>query len=238
MTGSPETIHQRGRDAVLAGRALLDVPPAPGGTRWGLSLVARPDVSAAERLQALAAEAAALAGPGQWVTASPGSTHLTVTYLERTHRAIGDDDAVVRRCADVVRRLAAELPPLRWRVTGLALADRGVLALAEPVDGAADALRDRVLRELDEVGRAEAYYRSSVWWATLVHFAAPVADPVRLAAWVDARTTAPAFPAVPVTAASIDVVRYEYDGARTVPVTLAAAALTGVPEGATDGAQA
>ena len=187
VTGSPETIHQRGRDAVLAGRALLDVPPVPGGTRWGLSLVARPDAAAAERLQALAAEAAALAGPGQWVTASPGSTHLTVTYLERTHREIGADDAAVRRFADVVRRLAADVPPLRWRVTGLALADRGVLALAEPVDGAADALRDRVLRELDEVGRAEAYYRSSVWWATLVHFAAPVADPAGLAAWVDAR---------------------------------------------------
>lgn len=238
MTGSPETIHQRGRDAVLAGRALLDVPPMPGGTRWGLSLVARPDVAAAERLQALAAEAAALAGPGQWVTASPGSTHLTVTYLESSHRTIGADDAAVRRFADVVRTLAAGVPPLRWQVTGLALADRGVLALAEPVDGAADALRDRVLHELAEVGRAEAYYRSSVWWATLVHFAAPVADPAGLAAWVDARTMPSAVPALPVTADRIDVVRYEYDGARTVPVTLAAAALTGVPEGATDGAQA
>ena len=238
MTGSPDTIHQRGRDAVLAGRALLDDPPVPGGTRWGLSLVARPDIAAAERLQALAAEAAALAGPGQWVTASPGSTHLTVTYLERTHREVGADDADVRRFADVVRRLAADVPPLRWRVTGLALADRGVLALAEPVDGAADALRDRVLRELDEVGRAEAYYRSSVWWATLVHVAAPVADPAALTAWVDARTLPSAMPALPVTADSIDVVRYEYDGARTVPVTLAAARLTGVPEGATDGAQA
>jgi hypothetical protein len=235
VTGSPETIHQRGRDAVLAGRALLDVPPVPGGARWGLSLVARPDVAAADRLQALAAEAAALAGPGQWVTASPGSTHLTVTYLESSHREIEDDDAAVRRFADVVRRLAADVPPLRWRVTGLALADRGVLALAEPVDGAADALRAQVLRELEDVGRAEAFYRRSVWWATLLHFAAPVADPAGLAAWVDARTT---LPAVPVTADRIDVVRYEYDGARTVPVTLAAAALTGVPEGATDGAQA
>jgi len=235
VSGSPETIHQRGRDAVLAGRALLDVPPVPGGARWGLSLVARPDVAAAERLQALAAEAAALAGPGQWVTASPGSTHLTVTYLESSHREIGADDAAVRRFADVVRRLAADVPPLRWQVTGLALADRGVLALAEPVDGAADALRAQVLRELEDVGRAEAFYRSSVWWATLVHFAAPVADPAGLAAWVDARTS---LPPMPVTADGVDVVRYEYDGARTVPVTLAAAALTGVPEGATDGAQA
>jgi hypothetical protein len=183
----------------------------------------------------MAAEAAAPAGPGQWVTASPGSTHLTVTYLEGVHRHVAADDAVVCRLADVVRRLAAGTPPLRWRVTGLALADRGVLALAEPVDRAPDLLRGRVLRELDEVGRAEAYYRRSVWWATLLHFAAPVTDPARLAGWVDARTTVPV---VPVTADRVDVVRYEYDGARTVPVTLASAPLTGVPEGVPHGAQA
>jgi hypothetical protein len=227
VTGAPDTIHQRGRDAVLAGRALLDVPPEPGGTRWGLSLVARPDAAAAERLQALAAEAAALAGPGQWVTASPGSTHLTVTYLEGVHRDIGPDDAAVRRFADVVGRLAAGSPPLRWQVTGLALADRGVLALARPVDGAADTFRARVLQELAELGRAEGYYRRAVWWATLVHFAAPVADPTGLGRWVDARTT---IAEVPMTADSVDVVRYEFDGARTVPVTLATAPLTGVPE--------
>ena len=106
MTRSPETIHQRGRDAVLAGRAVLDVPPVPGGTRWGLSLVARPDPGAAEQLQGMAAEAVAHAGPGQWVTASPGSTHLTVTYLEGVHRDIGPDDEAVRRFADAVGRLA------------------------------------------------------------------------------------------------------------------------------------
>ena len=238
VTGSPETIHQRGRDAVLAGRALLDVPPAPGATRWGLSLVARPDVAAAERLQALAAEAQRLAGPGQWVTASPGSTHLTVTYLERTHREVGADDADVRRFADVVRRLAADVPPLRWQVTGLALADRGVLALAEPRrrrrrrapgPGAARAGRGRpgrgLLPELGLVGHPRALRRSG----------RRPAGAGRLGRRPDCGADVPGDP---VTADSVDVVRYEYDGARTVPVTLAAAALTGVPEGATDGAQA
>ena len=232
MTGTPDTIHHRGRTALLAGRALLDVPPAPVGTRWGLSLVARPDALAADRLHVLAAEAAALAGPGQWLTASPGSAHLTVTYLESVHREIDSDDAEVRRLASAVGRLAAGSPPLRWRMTGLALADRGVLALAVPVDDGPDALRACVLAELDEVGRREAYYRRSVWWATLLHFAAPVADPEALARWVDARTS---LPQIPLTAGSVDIVHYEYDGVRTLPVTLATVALTGVPGGATDG---
>jgi hypothetical protein len=235
VTGTPETIHQRGRAAVLAGLALLDVPPAPGGTRWGLSLVVRPDPEAAARLERLAVGAAAAAGPGQWVTASPGSTHLTVTYLERVHRDVGPGDPAVRRLADSVRSLVAGTAPLRWRVTGLALAERGVLALADPVDGAPDRLRERVMRELAEVGRAEAYYRSSVWWSTLLHFAAPVADPAGLAAWVDART---ALKTVPLSADRVDIVRYEFDGVRTVPVTLAEVRLTGVPQEVPRAAQA
>jgi hypothetical protein len=151
------------------------------------------------------------------------------------HRDVGPDDAAVRRLAGTVRQLADGTPPLRWRVTGLALADRGVLALAEPVDAAPDRLRERVLGELAEVGRAEAYYRRTVWWSTLLHFAAPVADPVRLAAWVDERTS---LDRVPLVADRVDVVRYEFDGARTRPVTLAVAPLTGVPQEVPRAAQA
>lgn len=234
MSGAPETIHQRGRAALLGGRELHDVPPAPGGSRWGLSLVVRPDPAAADRLGALATEAAGLAGPGQWVTGARDSSHLTVTYLERTHRAVGRGDPRVRRFVDVVRRVAAGTPTLRWHLVGLAVADRGILALAEPADPAPDAFRGAVLRELGELGAAEACYRRSVWWVTLLHFAAPVADPVGLAAWVERRRR----PLGPVQAAAGEVVRYEYDGARTVPVPLACAALTGVREEVPDGSHA
>jgi hypothetical protein len=235
VSGSPDSIHQRGRSAVLAGRALLDVPPSPGGTRWGLSLDVRLDPLAEDRLDALAAEAGAVAGPGQWLTAARGSSHLTVTYLERTWREVGTDDAEVRRFADLVRPLATRTGPLQWRVTGLALADRGVLALAEPVDDAPDRFRAALLAELDELGRAEAYYRRSVWWATVLHFAAPLADPVALVGWVDART---AFEPFIVTADRLEVVRYVYDGERTVPVPLAAVPAPGVPGEVADAAQA
>ena len=71
MSDPPDTIHRRGKQAVVAGRALLDVPPAPGGTRWGLSLDVRLDPVAEDRLDTMATEAMAVAGPGQWLTGVP-----------------------------------------------------------------------------------------------------------------------------------------------------------------------
>lgn len=235
MSGSPTTIHERGREALLAGRELPDQPPAPGGSRWGLSVVFRPDDAAAERLAVLAEQAAASAGPGHWLTGSRGSSHLTVTYLEPVHRVVEGDDPAVRTYVDLVGRVAAQTPPLRWQLSGVALADRGVLALAEPADDGPDRFRATILRELGDLGQAEASYRRSVWWSTLLHFAAPVADRAALARWADARV---AEPAGPVVGRAVDVVRYEYDGRQVRPVTLASAALTGVPEEVRDGAQA
>ncbi len=229
MTGAPDTIHQRGRAALLAGREVLDVPPAPGSTRWGLSLVVRPDQATEDRLSALTEQAAALAGPSQWSTGSRGAAHLTVTYLEATHRHIEADDPAVRRFADVVSGVAVRTPPLRWQLTGLALADRGVLVLAEPLDDAADAFRAAVLADLGDLGRREASYRRGTWWSTLVHFAAPVAHRSGLADWVEARVRTPLGQ---LTASAADIVRYEHVRDRVAPVTLVSAPLTGVPEGA------
>jgi hypothetical protein len=235
VSGPPETIHERGRRALLDGRERLDVPPEPGGTRWGLSVVVRPDDEAARQLAGLAAEAAGFAGPGQWLTGGLGTSHLTVTYLEPVHRQVGEDDPDVRRYAELVGRLTSAAPPLRWRLTGVALADRGVLALAEPLDAGPDDLRAAVISELGDLGRTEAYYRRSVWWSSLVHFAAPVADRAGLAAWADARATR-TFGVL--TARAVEVVRYAFDGERTVPVPMAHFPLTGVPGEASDGAHA
>ena len=235
MSVRPDGIHQRGRSAVLAGRERIDVPPGPGSTRWGLSLDVRLDPAAEQHLDALATEASAHAGPGQWLTGARGSSHLTVTYLERTWREVGADDEDVRRYAALMAALAAGTPPLRWRITGLALADRGVLAMAEPVDAAPGAFRAAVLGRLGGLGAEEAGYRGSTWWATLVHFAAPVADRAALVDWVDARLS---LPPVLVTAERVEVVRYAYDGVRTAPVALSAAELPGVREGAAGGAHA
>ena len=236
MSGTPDTIHQRGRDAVLAGRELLDVPPGPGSQRWGLSLDVFPDPEAEARLAALADGAAALAGPGQWLTGGAGSAHLTVTYLEREWREVGADDPEVRRHAGRLRGAAAASGPLRWEVTGLVLADRGVLALCTPLDDAPAAFRSAVLDGLGGLGAEEAGYRRAVWWSTLLHFAAPVADRAGLVDWVEARADLPQRLALRGDRAA--VVHYAFDGARTSPVELATTALPGVPEGASGAAHA
>ena len=242
MSGTPDTIHQRGRDAVLAGRELLDVPPGPGSQRWGLSVDVFPDPEAEARLAALADGAAALAGPGQWRTGGIGSAHLTVTYLERGWREVGPDDPEVRRHAGHLRRAAAACGPLRWEVTGLVLADRGVLALCAPVDDAPAAFRSAILAELGGFGTEEAGYRRAVWWSTLLHFVAPVADRAGLVDWVEARSalSGPADLPQPLVLRGdrAAVVRYAFDGQRTSPTGLATAALPGVPEGASGAAHA
>jgi hypothetical protein len=200
-----------------------------------MSVDVRLDPTSEALLDAVATEAGAVAGPGQWLTGARGSSHLTVTYLERSWREVGADDPEVARATALLRTLVASASPLQWRLTGLALADRGVLALAEPVDDAPDRFRAALLAELDELGQAEGYYRRSVWWATVLHFAAPPADPAALAAWVDART---ALAPVTITADRLEVVRYAYDGERTVPVPLAVVPAPDVPVEVTGAAQA
>ena len=62
-----------------------------------------------------------------------------------------------------------------------------------------------------------------------------MADRAALVDWVDARLS---LPPVLATAERVEVVRYAYDGVRTAPVALSAAALPGVPEGAAGGPHA
>ena len=222
MSGSPETIHERGRAALLEGRYVADTPPSTGTRRWGLSLVARPDPAAADRLDELSAQAAELAGPGHWRTGRRGTSHLTVCYLEHEHRDVPDGDARVAELAELVSDVSRTVPALSWELTGVSLADRGVLALATPVDDSAAAFRADVVKALGAQGDREATYRRSVWWATLLHFAAPVVDVEGLASWADEHHDRGLGP---LSAASVDLVRYVHDGRQMVPKTVAAVRL-------------
>jgi hypothetical protein len=220
-----EQFHARGRAALLAGEEIYDRPPSAGSPRWGLSVILRPDPGAAERLATVTSELVAVAGDAHWPTGRLGSGHLTVRGLEPYRDPVPPDDAAVRRYAGAVARTAARAARLAFAMTGLVLMPGGVLMAAEPRDSAAADLRAVLASELgaDAVFEDETY-RRGLWWSTLLHFAAPLADGAALVEWVEQRRT---LDVGLFRARSLDLVRYEYDGARTAPVALASVPLEG-----------
>jgi hypothetical protein len=213
-----DAFHERGRRAVLAREEIWEAPPDPSSPRWGLTLVLRPDDAAAHRLAMLAAQLAAVAG-GHWQTGGIGSAHLTVRVLERYREPVPPDDPLVRRYIEVAARVVRRCPSPRFSLTGLLVALGGVLAAAEPAEPSAARLRAVVTDELGDDGRfVESSYRGDLWWSTLLHFSGPLADGAALVDWVEDRRSVDLGE---FRARCLDLVRYQYDGARTAPVTLA-----------------
>lgn len=227
MTVTVDTLHARGRAALLEGREVLDVPPEDGSRRWGLSVLARPQPELADRLGGVTAELIALAGPGQWATGTPGTSHLTLYSLEPHRPGLTPADPAVARYAEAVRRAAATSPPAEFAVSGLGLTPGGVIAACEPRGDGASGLRPALVAALGG-DVFEDSYRGDQWWMTLLHLAAPVRDPQALVAYVEARRE---LPLGLLLADRLELVRYEHrlapDGARMVPVTLDSAPLTG-----------
>jgi hypothetical protein len=219
VSAAADEFHARGRAAVLAGKAQVDLPPSPDSPRWGVSVILRPDTAAAERLDVITAQAVEVAGPNHWPTGRCGSGHLTVRGLEAYREPVSAGDPVVQRYATAVAKAAAKAGAPEFELSGLVLVPGGVLVVASPVDGVAATLRATLADELGPDGTFEDdAYRQGLWWSTLVHFAAPLTDGAALVEWVEARRTLDlgAF-----RARSVDVVRYAYDGASTSPVVLA-----------------
>jgi hypothetical protein len=162
--------------------------PKDGG-RWPISVVLRPprDCAVAQALDALTAEAAALAGPDHWQTGQLDSAHLTVRALEPRRDVIPPDDPTLARYQSALHRATkAARWPLRFRVTGLTLTPGSVMACAVPVDGDADLFSDRLGAELGPDARHEPD-RRDIWYLNLLHFTTDIAKPAELIDWVAAR---------------------------------------------------
>jgi hypothetical protein len=231
-----DALHAKGRAALLHDRAVLDSPPVSGSRRWGASVLVRPQADLAQRLGAVTAELVALAGPAQWATGAADTSHLTLYSLEPHRPGLTLDDEAAGRYAEAVGAVGRACGPATFSVTGLALTPGGVVAAAEPADDAARALRPALVEALGG-DVFEAAYRGDQWWLSLVHLAAPVADPAALVAYVEARRGEALGQLV---ARHVELVRYDHrsgpGGARMVPVPLASAVLTGVPEESRRGA--
>jgi hypothetical protein len=165
------------------------VPPLEGGNRWGFSALLRPDATAAESLDAVAREAADVAGGGHWLTGAAASSHLTLRALEPWREAIDADDPLVRRYCAALETATDGIKPLIFQIVGLTLTPSSVLACAVPSGGDADRMAGAFAAALGADGWYEREFVREFWYLTLVHFADVIEKPARLVEWVGARRT-------------------------------------------------
>lgn len=211
-----------GAAALAAGSHGVQVAPPGDGRRWGVSVVLRPDPEAAASLEALAHEAAAVAGDGHWLTGAAENSHLTVRALEWPRADIGDDDPCVARYATALRTAVAGVRPLTFAVTGLTLTPLSVMACAVPADDTADRLSAAYAAALGPDAWLEKEFRRDLWYLNVLHFAAPVTRARALIDWVaERRASAPM--ALRVT--EVEIAAWRFTGSGMTPRRLAVAVL-------------
>ena len=219
-----DRLFEGGRHALLSGGHYRDTPPVEGG-RWGPSVVLVPTGPGADALAAVTTEAMSVAGRGHWPTGAPHAVHITVRAMQAHVPDVPATDPFLTRCAAAMRRAAATVgAAARFRFGGLTLTPSGVMACAYPLDGAADDLARLLREELGDDGWFEANFHRDIWYATLVHFAADLADPTALVEWVAERRD---LDLGPIVVDEIELLRFDYDDRQPVRVPLATAPLGG-----------
>jgi len=163
-----------------------DVVPRTGG-RWPISAALLLSPTQALPLTSVVEQMLPLVGPHHFLTGRPAALHVTVRALEHRRENIPLDDPVVARYLSAIRRTASQCPPVRLESTGLTLTTTGVMAAFEPADGAANRLTAVLEQELGPDGWCEAGFDRTIWYATLLHFAAPILSPESLVAFIAKR---------------------------------------------------
>lgn len=173
--------------ALLAGEHRQDEPPVDGG-RWPVSVVGIPDEPTRELLAGVMREALAFAGPGHFETGRIDASHLTVRALEPYREAAAPEDPVAAEWVAALTEVGRTCPPVRLRLTGVTLTVNGVMVQAEPVDDEPWELMRRLRAALGPLAAFEDQWgERDIWYASVVHFAAPVLDAPGLIDWANAR---------------------------------------------------
>ena len=222
-----DRLFAEGAEAVLSGEHGIELPPEQGGRRYGVSAVLRPDPAAAAAIEVVAREAAAVAGPGHWLTGAAHSSHLTMRAREwpRAERVV-DGDPCVERYAAALRTAMTGIGPLEFTVVGLTLTRLSVMACALPAGDGPDLLSAAYTEALgpDAWLENDLGFHRSIWYLNLLHFAAPIRQPRALVDWVaERRTGTPITVRVP----EIQIAAWRFTGAGMTPVRLAAVAPAG-----------
>lgn len=171
---------------VLGRTHICDAVPRAGG-RWPISAALLLPPTQALPLTSIVEQMLPLVGPDHFLTGRPAALHVTVRALEHRRENIPADDPAVDRYLSAIRRTASQCAPVRLQSRGLALAATGVMAALEPADGAASRLTAVLEQELGQDGWCEAGFDRTIWYATLLHFAAPIRDPEGLVAFIAKR---------------------------------------------------
>ncbi|HEX6873881.1 MAG TPA: small ribosomal subunit Rsm22 family protein [Micromonosporaceae bacterium] len=219
--------------ALLAGEVFADVPPGTNDSgRWGISVILRPDRSAAARLADLARQAGAVSSPDCWVHAED-NLHATVRALERYRPPPPADDPSLAGYRDAVAEAAVSVPPVRLALTGVTLSLANTLFAAVPVDDAAEALRLRLAQALARRGldQFERDFTRDTWHLALTVHTGPLPDPGALVDFVAAHRK---LDLGVMRCDAVELIHWHWSGTRVVPVTVLRAPLLGARSAAQD----
>jgi hypothetical protein len=173
--------------ALLAGTHRRDEPPVDGG-RWPVSVVCLPDARTREVLTGVMREASVFAGPEHFETGRSDTSHVTVRALEPYREAASPDDRITDDWVAALEEVGRESPPVRMCLTGVTLSTSGVMVQAEPVDDEPWELMRRLRAALGPLAWFEDQgQQRDIWYASVLHFAAPVRDAPGLVDWARAR---------------------------------------------------
>lgn len=198
-----DKLLERAVPVVMAGEHQQDTPPTDGG-RWPLTVVCVPPVDVRRRLEGLMREVVPIAGPGHFLTGRADTSHLTVRALEPYRDAASPTDPVTAEWFAAMRRAAAATPALRFQLTGLTLTSVSVMAQVEPLDEEPWRFMRRLRDELGPLAWYEDdWMERNIWYANVLHFAAPIRDAAGLVEWVRAHR-------------EIEAVDFTVDGAQLV----------------------
>ncbi|MFC7361696.1 hypothetical protein [Nocardioides astragali] len=131
-------------------------------------------------------EALVHAGPGHFETGRADASHFTVRALEPYREAASPADEISAAWVAALEHVGRESPPIRLRLTGVTLSVSAVMVQAEPVDEAPWELMRRLSDALGPLAWFEELQRD-IWYASVVHFAAPILDSRGLVDWAEQR---------------------------------------------------
>ena len=172
--------------ALLAGTHRQDEAPVDGG-RWPVSVVGIPDEPARDALSGVMHEALVFTGPGHFETGRSDASHFTVRALEPYRDAASPKDPITDAWVASLEAVSRESPPIRLRLTGVTLSISGVMVQAEPIGDEPWELMRRLRAGLGPLAWFEDRWQRDIWYASVLHFAAPVRDAAGLIDWAKAR---------------------------------------------------